>query len=128
MNLFCIFLRARDSARNEFQLTKTTFIVPKCSTNGITLNKPYYPHMITFFNRHKSFLICLNTLNPRVTIYRLLGTSRQLLAAASNYSTGRVEICLESQCKHVTLLLEPDPGALIRRAYYTYTFSQHKSK
>lgn len=120
-----IACRAKDSARNEFQETKTTVIVPKCSTNGITWNKPRYPHIITFFKSFKPFLLCLITLTPGVTIYRLKGQSRQLVSESN--STEAID-CFESQCKHVTLLMEPDTGSEIHRAYYTYSYSETKSE
>ena len=117
--------RAEDSARNSYQETKTSVVIPRCRINSLTWKEPRFNHIMVFFKRRLSFQLCLRTAAPGVTFYRLKGTSRQLIARSN--TSGELG-CFESHCKHLSFRMEPEGKLSLQNLQFTYTFRIMKSE
>lgn len=117
--------RSYQSARSEYEETKITHIRPRCPQNGLTWQKAEFKHIVAFSKGYSPFRLCMTLLSPaHVTIYRLRGTSKQLIATAG--SSGDLG-CFESECKHLTFLMEPDNKLMVNKVKLTYSYHQVES-
>ena len=78
---------------------------------------PKEQRAISFTDKKRSFKICLDSAREGASVYRLEGSAKTLLSA--NSQPGRIG-CMESDCNHVTLLLEASSNDTLE---YNYTSS-----
>ena len=89
-----------------------------CQKGKITWLNPEEERMISFSDKKRSFTVCLDSARAGTSVYRLEGSAQTLLAPDSE-PAGRIG-CLESDCTHVTLLLQPSRSDTLE---YNYTTS-----
>lgn len=78
---------------------------------------PEEERAVSFADKKSSFKVCLDSARAGASVYRLEGSAKTLLSA--NSQPGRIG-CLESDCEHVTLLLQPSSNDTLE---YNYTTS-----
>lgn len=121
--------RAQDSARSLYEETKISMISPRprqqCPLNGLSLMDPRFNHIVVFFKRNRSFHLCATLHDPGMATYRIKGTSKQLIERSN--SSGSLG-CFESECKHLTILMEPGREMNAERIHISYTYNEIRSK
>lgn len=94
-----------------------------CQTGKIVWINPEEERAISFHDRKRAFKICVDSLRAGAGVYRVVeGSTRTLLSA--NSEPGRIG-CLESECKHVTLLVQTSNNNTLE---YNYTTTITNSK
>lgn len=97
----------------------------RCSSANINWRKPNNGQIITFYKKQQSFTVCLNSVYAGGTVYRLKGSSKQMVAESNR--TGNIG-CFESHCSHVSLLIEADNTIDPNILKYTYKSVRDYSK
>ena len=88
-----------------------------CEMGKFTWINPEEERAVSFADKKSSFKVCLDSARAGASVYRLEGSAKTLLSA--NSQPGRIG-CLESDCEHVTLLLQPSSNDTLE---YNYTTS-----
>ena len=111
---------------SEYQEVPRTRITMRCDTGRIYWRNPSHRQVVSLYKNRQSFTVCLTASHPGVAVYRLKGASRRLVAKGeSQEAIG----CFESECSHVSLLLEADPdGNFPRVLRFTYNSKIDKSE
>ncbi|KAL5474046.1 hypothetical protein EMCRGX_G028619 [Ephydatia muelleri] len=107
VTLFSIVVVADDQCNKTLSNTVdslSTMITSSCGAGSVTWENPHGSQAITFL-RNTSFTLCLssNSASSHAAVYRLIGPSRRLLVPKSH--DGMLG-CYDSQCSHVSLLIE----------------------
>lgn len=89
----------------------------ECKEGKITWINPSEERVIRFTDKNKSFKMCFGSARAGASVYRVEGYAKTLLS--SNSEPGPIG-CLDSDCKHVTLLLQPTSSNTLE---YNYTTS-----
>lgn len=87
-----------------------------CETGKLTWFNPKEEWKISFADKKKSFNVCLDSARAGASVYRVEGSARTLLS--SNSEPGGIG-CWESDCKHVTLLLQASTSGDVLEYNYT---------
>ena len=88
-----------------------------CQTGKLTWLNPEGERAISFSDK-RSFTVCLDSARAGASVYRLEGSAKTLLSPDPE-GAGRIG-CLQSDCTHVTLLLQPSSSDTLE---YNYTTS-----
>ena len=88
----------------------------ECHTGKVTWIHPEEERAISFTDRKRSFKVCLDSARSGASVYRLEGSAKTLLS--SNSESGGIK-CQESDCKHVTFLLQPSTNDTLEYSYTT---------
>ena len=98
----------------------------RCDTGRIDWRSPSYRQVVSLYKNRQSFRVCLTTSSPGAVVYHLKGASRKLVAKGD--SAGHIG-CFDSECGHVSLLLEADPNRYVPRILmFTYSSKIDKSE
>ena len=87
-----------------------------CEAGKITWVNPEEERAISFSDKKRSFTVCFDSARAGASVYRLEGSARTLVSPDSR--SGRIG-CLESDCTHVTLLLQPSRSDTLEFNYTT---------
>lgn len=120
-----MLFRPFESAHSFYEPIKTSLIAPTCPVNGLIWKRPLFEHIVAFHKQNAPFRLCFTLHSPGIGVHRLRGTSRQLVARPN--ASGTLG-CLESQCKHLTLVMKPDGETKMKRVQFTYTYNKIQSK
>ena len=89
-----------------------------CQTGKLTWLNPEGERAISFSNKRRSFTVCLDSARAgAASVYRLEGSAKTILTPDSE-PAGRIG-CLQSDCTHVTLLLQPSSSDTLEYNYTT---------
>ena len=88
-----------------------------CQAGKVTWINPEEERMLSFTDRKRSFKVCFDSARAGASVYRVEGSAKTLVSL--NSEPGRIG-CLDSDCKHVTLLLQPSSSNTLE---YNYTAS-----
>ena len=104
----------------------STTITSSCGAGSVTWESPHGSQAITFL-RNTSFTLCLssNSASSHAAVYRLIGPSRRLLVPKSH--DGMLG-CYDSQCSHVSLLIESQNSSGHVELMYQISMANSKSQ
>jgi len=87
-----------------------------CKKGKITWINPEEERAISFTDKKRSFKVCFDSARAGARVYRLESSAKTL--ASSNSDPGQIG-CWESDCKHMTLLVQP--STKVDTLDYNYT-------